>query len=236
MTMRSLKCVAAAAVLAVAGSSAMAADEVLLSEGFENLTSLFDPIANGGGGWSRYNFSDNKVGDGWVQGVDDALHFPAQAGSNGSYIASGYFIQDDTVNPIGAADGLVLTKAVSLAKPTQLSFWTRTIAGNAYGETLYVGYALGNAIFTDYLSVINEEATAGVYPEGWSKYTVNLGAQGTGVTGRFLFEYYIQDISFAGNYVGLDSVTIAAVPEPGTWLLMGLGVAALAGFARRRAA
>lgn len=232
MTMRSLKCVAAAAVLAVAGSSAMAADEVLLSEGFEDLTTLFSAA----GGWSSFNFSDSPVAQGWFQGSAD--QFAAHQGGPDSFLASAYFIQETDANgdPLGGiADGLVLTKAVSLERPTQLSFWTRTVEASQYGDSLYVGYSINGGI--DYLPLeINADATAGAYPESWTQYSVNLGAQGAGVTGRFFFEYYIQDTAVAGNYVGLDSVTITAVPEPGTWLLMGLGVAALAGFARRRAA
>ncbi len=35
------------------------------------------------------------------------------------------------------------------------------------------------------------------------------------------------------NYVGIDSVTISAVPEPGTYLMLGVGLGLLA-FARKR--
>ena len=52
--------------------------------------------------------------------------------------------------------------------------------------------------------------------------------------GRICFRYVVDDVSLAGNYIGIDSVSITAVPEPSTYLLMGLGVAAL--LLRRRAA
>ncbi len=40
----------------------------------------------------------------------------------------------------------------------------------------------------------------------------------------------------AGLYVGVDSLTVGVVPEPGTWLLMGLGIGALVLRQSRRAA
>lgn len=234
MTMRSLKVIAAAAVLAVAGSPALAADEVLLSEGFENLTTLF----SASGGWRSFNFSVVPFSEGWFQGSAD--RFAAHAGGADSFVASAYFIQQTEPNgdPVGGvADGLLQTKVVSLERATRLDFWTRGVAGNVYPDSLYVGYTLGaSAVLTDYLPLeINPNGNVGGYPEDWTKYSVTLPAQGAGKTGRFVFEYSIPDTLVAGNYVGLDSVTITAVPEPGTWLLMGLGVAALAGLARRRA-
>ncbi|WP_310389988.1 PEP-CTERM sorting domain-containing protein [Roseateles sp.] len=38
----------------------------------------------------------------------------------------------------------------------------------------------------------------------------------------------------ASLYVGMDNLTVGAVPEPGTYAMMALGLAALGGFAARR--
>lgn len=233
MTMKKLKCTAVAAMLAVAGSSAMAADVVLLTEDFNDLTTLFTT-----GGWLKNNFSESApVGDGWFQGNHD--QFAAQAGGPDAYIASSVYIApvDVNGNPAGLADGFLRTAAVDMSGPTTMSFWTRTLTGNAYGDSLYVGALVGGKDIS--LTAINENVDVGAYPETWTKYTVHLPGQGvigTPLGGRFYFEYYIQDTSFAGNYIGVDSVVITSVPEPGSWLLMGLGVAALAGLRRRAAA
>ena len=56
---------------------------------------------------------------------------------------------------------------------------------------------------------------------------------GQGV-GRFGFEYF--GPSDSSNYLGIDTVTVTAVPEPGTYLLMGLGLAALGALRSRKAA
>ena len=46
--------------------------------------------------------------------------------------------------------------------------------------------------------------------------------------GRIAFRYVVDNVSTAGNYLGLDDVVItSAIPEPATYLLMGLGVAGL---------
>ena len=230
MTMRKLKCAVAAALLAVAGSSAMAADVVLLTEDFNNLTTLFTS-----GGWLKNNFSTSApVGDGWFKG--NGGQFAAHAGGPDAYIASSVYIAPVDINgyPAGTADGFLRTASVDMSGPTTMSFWTRTLTGNLYGESLYVGALVGGNDIS--LKAINENAVIGAYPEVWTKYTVYLPGQGvigTPLGGRFYFEYYIQDTSFAGNYIGVDSVTITSVPEPGSWLLMGLGVAALAGLRRR---
>jgi hypothetical protein len=39
----------------------------------------------------------------------------------------------------------------------------------------------------------------------------------------------------SSNYIGIDTVTVTAVPEPSTWLLMGLGLAGVAAVRRRTA-
>jgi len=37
-----------------------------------------------------------------------------------------------------------------------------------------------------------------------------------------------------GLYSGLDNLTVGVVPEPGTYAMMALGLAAIGGFAARR--
>jgi len=62
---------------------------------------------------------------------------------------------------------------------------------------------------------------------GWKKYTYSFLAAGPSTT----LSFASQDPGFYG--AALDNVSVAAVPEPGTWALMLAGFG-LAGFAMRR--
>jgi hypothetical protein len=98
----------------------------------------------------------------------------------------------------------------------------------------------------------NEVATGqpGAYPENWTQFTVSLSSL-TGVptgpfTGRFGFRYFAEDGGPNGDprplnhgqpftdYVGIDSVTVNAVPEPTSLALVGVALPALAWTLRRR--
>jgi hypothetical protein len=226
MTMGFLKRAVTAAALTAAGSTAFAADLVLLSEGF-NSAAL--PT-----GWVGQNLSDEPAAQAWFKGFDNADHFPAQAGAGSSYLASSVYVGKTDANgdPTGAIDAVLYTPSLAMDTPTVLTFWTRTVAGSSFADSLYVGALVGGAEST--LLAINEAGVGGAYPEGWTQYTVTLGAQGAGVKGQFYFDYYIPDAAVAGNYIGLDSVNVTAVPEPGSWLLMAGGVLMLSQLQRRR--
>lgn len=46
--------------------------------------------------------------------------------------------------------------------------------------------------------------------------------------------YMVDDVAVNGNYLGVDSLVITAIPEPVSALLFGLGLAGLAGVQARR--
>jgi hypothetical protein len=225
MTKHKLKTAVVAAALVVAGGSASAVT-TLLSEGFNSGVP---------GTWVALNFSSSVAGPAWFAGSGDAAHFPAQSGAANSYVASSVFIgaTDANGNPTGVVDGLLYTPVLDLSNATTLSFYTRTVSPSSFGETLYVGALVNNT--TDLLlGVVNPATLVGSYPEGWQQYTMFLGGQGAGATGRFYFEYFLPDASVAGDYIGIDSVLVTAVPEPSTWLMMAGGLFAMGQFRRRR--
>ena len=55
------------------------------------------------------------------------------------------------------------------------------------------------------------------------------------VSGRFAFRYFVTDNSSNGDYIGIDSVVISAIPEPETTLLLALGLSIIGLGLRRQA-
>lgn len=198
----------------------------LLEEGFDNGLPA---------GWKLSNFSEHPASEAWFRPVMTPDVFPAQAGASDSFLASSVFVAatDAGGNPFGRVDAILATPVVAMSDATTLSFWTRTVAGSGFGDSLRVGAIVGGS-FVD-LMAINPTLAVGAYPEDWSRFTVTLPSQGDGASGRFYFEYLVPDASQAGNFIGLDSVSVSAVPEPGAAVLMLAGGLLLGFVSRRRA-
>jgi hypothetical protein len=116
-----------------------------------------------------------------------------------------------------------------------LSFFTRSDVnpGALFGDGLRVLVSLNGAStalgdFTELFN-INAANAGGAYPDDWTKFIALLGTTGTG---RIAFEYTVGPNALA-NYIGLDTIAIF-VPEPGTLLLLGVGVLMATRALRRR--
>jgi hypothetical protein len=92
------------------------------------------------------------------------------------------------------------------------------------------------------------------YPINWTKYTVTLsvnsngtvmafdplmvdqGTPGANFSGRLAFRYFVQDTALNGNLVALDTfgATANVVPEPASYVMIGIGLSAFALFRSRR--
>jgi hypothetical protein len=182
-----------------------------LTEGFDNIESL--------GGWVLGGGST-----GWFQG--NAGIFAAQSGAAGSYIAANFNVADTT----NVIDSWLITPEFTVTGATRLTFYTRDGAEEGFNDNLQVLFSSGSGTAAAGFTTSLVSLSGVAYPDGWTQYSVDLGAFGA-ATGRVGF-HYTGDYATA-NYIGIDSVAIAAVPEPSTWLMLGLGLGAV-GFAARR--
>lgn len=201
---------AACALAVLAAPLASAANAVILSEKFNNVSALSD--------WVVTNQS-TPVGLSWFQGNPGV--FGAQGGPAASYIAANYLSADQGG---GTIDNWLITPQLSLGGATQLSFFTRAQALPGFNDMLELRFSAGAGTDTGGFSTLL--ATIGgpnAYPDHWHQFTANLNFSGDG---RFAFRY-VGDAAVA-NYIGIDTVRVmTAVPEPTAYLMLGIGMAVL---------
>ncbi len=206
----------AAAASSHAGGAPSASNPVTFSENFDNVSHLT--------GWSLVNAS-SAPGQSWFQGNSDV--FGSQAGAASSYIGANYL---SAAGGSGTIDNWLISPEIALSAGSKLSFFTRT-DGPGFTDKIEVRFSSGSgsniSSFTTLLTTVGSPA----YPDsGWQQFVTTLGSSGTG---RFAFRY-TGDASTA-NYIGIDSVSVSAVPEPSTYAAMGIGLVVLA-LRRRKAA
>jgi hypothetical protein len=183
-----------------------------------------DPILEG---WAVTNLSTPGGTTGWFLG--NAGVFEAQAGSPDSYAAANF-----EGAPLGGTiDNWLITPVLDFsAGNLQLSFYTRS--AGAFPDRLEIwastaGSSTNTADFTLLLAI--NEGFGNAYPTDWTQYeAVFTGA----AAGRFAFRYYVADTAIQGDYIGIDTIRVAQVPEPATLALMALGLMLLTVIRRQR--
>lgn len=215
-----LKHLAAAAALALAGTTASAA--IVLSEGFDDVGAL------AGAGWATLNESTPVGSTGWFQG-DNTSAFAAADGPDNSYIAANYL----NAAAGGAISNWLFTPEVTLGSMTTMAFKAR-VAGQDFLDTIEV-YFSGNGASTSTVDFMLLGSYSSSTDDGWAN--LSFGAASAAATGRFAIRYVVGDTSVDGNYIGVDSLVIrtadATVSTPATLALAGLALAAL-GATRRK--
>jgi hypothetical protein len=207
-----------AVALLIAGAAAHA--DTLLDEGFGNVAGL------AGSGWVQTNLS-NPVGLPWAQGFVGP--FVAQAGPADAYAVANF--ESAAFNSGGVIDNWLITPMLTFGASNTLSFWTRTIFNpSIFPDRLEArlstaGSSSSTADFTTLLVSVNPNLTQTGYPNVWTQYTATFGAA-AGMSGRIAFRYTVPS-NFSADFIGLDSVTVSAVPEPQTAVLLLLGLGAL---------
>ncbi|MDQ1830428.1 choice-of-anchor J family PEP-CTERM protein [Massilia scottii] len=189
---------------------------VVLNEHFNDISTLND--------WAL----DNKSippGQSWSQG--NAGVFPAPSGPASSYIAANFL---SAQNGMGSIDNWLITPVVTLIGPSELSFFTRSASASGFGDTLEVRFSPGSGTDTgSFNTVLGVLGGISAYPTVWQQVISSLDHEGQG---RFAFRY-AGDAS-AANYIGIDAVVVTTVPEPGTYLMLLVGLGSLALLRRRQ--
>ena len=199
-----------------AASGAATAGPITFSEGFDDVSTL------AASGWLTPNYSTAGGETGWFQG--NAGVFTSDSGADDSYIAANFLGA-----PVGGnIDNWLVTPLFAVSEGSTISFATRT--NGEYPDTLEVLWSLGSADVADFMSITT--LTGANFPLDWTN--VNLVASGLQQSIRLAFRYLVTDTSVNGDYVGIDSFEVRAVPEPGTVALFGTAFLLMAFAVRRR--
>jgi len=215
MVFRLTKGWALAGVLSAAAAAAPA--QVLINEGFDNVAGLTSS------GWLMANISapGGSVPT-WFQG--DV--FTAQSGPDYSYIASNYNVS----NVGGEISNWLITPTFSTAVAGTVSFWVKGANDPGYFDKLAFGFSSGGSSMTDFTLMTPVTAAS-----DWTQVTLNFAAGGVGSMGRLAIVHL--GPADTSDYVGIDNLVVTAataVPEPQSWLLMGLGLAGVGLIKSRR--
>jgi hypothetical protein len=212
------KLIAGLAVVAAGHAQAI----TVLSEGFANVPALASA------GWTFVNNSATPVGLNWFQGNTGI--FSAAAGAADSYAAVNYL---STGASSGAVSNWLIMPTLTLDSSSVLTFSVRN-GGDDFLDKLEIRYSTtGTSVGSTTTSVGDFTNILGAYqssvsPGGWITLSYSLLGLTSPTSVSLAFRYVVDDVATAGNYLGIDSVSVtAAVPEPATYVLMGLGVAAL---------
>ena len=218
---------------ALALAAGVQAHAATLTEGFEVVVPA---------GWSVKNNSTTVGSTGWFQG--NTTVFPAFAGTAASYAGANF----NNTTGTGTISNWLIAPTLTFNNGDKVSFYTRTTDPATYPDRLElrfsnVGGTNVGTLPTDVgafslLLSVNSALTTTGYPTVWTQFTSTISGLSGPTTGAIAFRYFVTNGGPTGinsDYIGIDSVAITPVPEASTWLMMGLGLSALAAVRRRRA-
>lgn len=176
--------------------------------------------------WTLVNNSATPLGTNWFPGNSGI--FTAFNGAPSSFASANFL---STGASTGGVSNWMILPVLTLDSTSTVSFRVR-VEGSSFLDTLEVRFSTGPGadVGTTSTSVGTFTSLLGTYSSsvdnGWVLQTYNLGL-GASTDGRIAFRYVVSDVATAGNYLGVDAISVTAVPEPATFALFGLGVAGL---------
>lgn len=194
------------------------------NEGFEDLGTILTSSD-----WTTTNHSspNNPAVTGWSQCAGTQIA-PAQAGTTNSCVQVNYL--SVTPDLAGTINNWLIGPNRTLNNGDTISFYTRTLTGNAFGDRLQVRLSTSGAStnvgtsatdvgdFSTLLLDISPTYQFGQYPEVWTQFEITISGLSGPTSGRFAFRYFIEDGGQDGSHgyiIGVDTVTYspaAAVP------------------------
>ncbi len=206
---------------AMLATSAAHAAAPMINEGFDNVGALASQ------GWVMSNNSSPAGSTTWYQDVQSPfMAMTSHDGASNSFIAANY----DSASAGGMIDNWLITPTFSTAVGGTVTFWAQGAADAGYADTFKVGFSDGSSAIGAFTTGALVTATQGT----WTEYSFTFSGMGAGSVGRFAIEY--TGAADGSDMLGIDRLQIAAVPEPATTLMLGVGLLGLAASRRRRAA
>ncbi len=218
------------AILALVSSLGVPASHaVTFTENFDNVAAL------PGAGWVITNLSNPAGSTSWFQGNSGI--FGSHSGAADSYAAANL----NATSNNGTISSWMLTPVLSVTNGTTISFYTRTEDPALFADRLELRFSSNGAStnvgatensvgdFSTLLATVNPALDPSGYPTAWTLVTATLSGLGGVTNGRFAFRYFVTDAGPLGNnsnYIGIDTLAVSDIPEPGT-LLTALAAVAL---------
>ena len=223
--------------LLVASALPLTAFAQNFQESFDSYSSLF----NGVNPWAVQNRSDSPAGgQSWFAG--DTAILPAQSGTG--YVAANYFSTGGLTGTETVSNWL-FSPVLNLVNGGTVTFFTRSAGGapdhleirlSLSGVSTNVGatstsFGDFSVLLTDINPLLGPGGVTG-YPTGWTQFTAIIaGVPVGGTTGRLGFRYTIPNSGLNGvngDYIGVDNLTstLTVVPEPSTYAICAVGLAA----------